>query len=291
MTAECEQGEDYLIIEDEECYSAIRDGDMSWVVDSGAYFHITSHKEYFTSYTSGVIGQVRMENSGSSTIVGKGTICIETNTGCRLVLDDVRHIPDIRLNLLSVGKLDGIRHGSYFGDAKWKLTKGSLIMAQGSKQGCLYVTKTKLCNDVLTVVENDTMAELWHKRLRHMSEKGMQALARMVFLPELKGITLKPCEHCFAGKQHRVAFRTWPPHHAENVLNIVHTDVCSMTEKSLDGALYFMTFIHDHSRKIFLYVLRNKWQVLDVFKEFHAKVERETGRKLKCVRSDNGGEY
>jgi hypothetical protein len=39
------------------------------------------------------------------------------------------------------------------------------------------------------------------------------------------------------------------------------------------------------------YVLRNKWQVLDVFKEFHAKVERETVRKLKCIRSDNGGEY
>jgi hypothetical protein len=66
-------------------------------------------------------------------------------------------------------------------------------------------------------------------------------------------------------------------------LDIVHTDVCSMTKKSLGGALYFVTFIDDHSRKIFLYVLRNKWQVLDVFKEFHAKVERETGRKLKCV--------
>jgi transposase InsO family protein len=64
-----------------------------------------------------------------------------------------------------------------------------------------------------------------------------------------------------------------------------------MTEKSLGGALYFVTFIDDHSRKIFLYVLRNKWQVLDVFKEFHAKTERETGRKLKCIRSDNGGEY
>jgi hypothetical protein len=58
-----------------------------------------------------------------------------------------------------------------------------------------------------------------------MSEKGMQALARMefLFLPELKGITLKPYEHCFAGKQHRVAFRTCPPHHAESFLDIVHT--------------------------------------------------------------------
>jgi hypothetical protein len=264
---------------------------MSWVVDSGASFHITSHKEYFTSYTSGVTDQVRMGNSGSSTIVGKGTICIETNICCRLVLDDARHVPDIRLNLLSVGKLDDICHGSYFGDAKWKLTKGSLIVARGRKKVCLYVTKIKLCNDVLIIAENETSAKLWHKRLRHMSEKGMQAPARMEFLPELKGITLKPYKHCFAGKQHRVAFRTRLPHHAENVLDIVHIDVCSMTEKSLGRALYFVTFIDDHSKKTFLYVLRNKWQMLDVFKEFHAKVERETGKKLKYVRSDNGGEY
>jgi ABC-type transport system involved in cytochrome c biogenesis ATPase subunit len=80
-------------------------------------------------------------------------------------------------------------------------------VARGSKQGCLYVTKAKLCNDVLTVAENETAAELWYKRLGHMSEKGMQALAQMEFLPELKGITLKPCEYCFAGKQHRVAFQ------------------------------------------------------------------------------------
>ena len=69
-------------------------------------------------------------------------------------------------------------------------------------------------------------------------------------------------------------------HHAENVLDIVHTDVCSMTKKSHGGALYFVTFIDDHSRKVFVYVLKHKYQTLEAFKEFHAKVERETGRKL-----------
>jgi hypothetical protein len=93
MTAECEEGEYYLVIEDEEFHSALRDDAMSWVVDSGASFHITSHQEYFTSYTSSVTGQVRMGNSGSSTIVGKGTICIDKNTCYRLVLEDVRHVP------------------------------------------------------------------------------------------------------------------------------------------------------------------------------------------------------
>ena len=37
--------------------------------------------------------------------------------------------------------------------------------------------------------------------------------------------------------------------------------------------------------------MQTKKKVLDVFKQFQAKVERGTGRKLKCVRSDNGGEY
>jgi hypothetical protein len=58
MTAEFEQGEDYLVTEDGECYSVVRDDAMSYVVDSGASFHITSHKKYFTSYTCGVTGQV-----------------------------------------------------------------------------------------------------------------------------------------------------------------------------------------------------------------------------------------
>ena len=64
-----------------------------------------------------------------------------------------------------------------------------------------------------------------------------------------------------------------------------------MKDKSIGGALYFVTFIDDHSRKVWAFFLKSKDQVLDVFKEFHAKVERETGRKLKSVRADNDGEY
>jgi len=64
-----------------------------------------------------------------------------------------------------------------------------------------------------------------------------------------------------------------------------------MIEKSLGGAFYFVTFIDDHSRKVWVSLLKTKDQVLEAFKEFHAKVECETGQKLKCVRADNGGEY
>ena len=52
-----------------------------------------------------------------------------------------------------------------------------------------------------------------------------------------------------------------------------------------------MMFIDDHSRKLWTTSLKTKDQVLSIFKELHARVERETGRKLKTVRADNEGEY
>ena len=73
---------------------------------------------------------------------------------------------------------------------------------------------------------------------------------------------------------------------------MVHSDVCGpLRVKSFSGALYFVTFIDDHSRKLWVRALKSKDQVLDAFKEFQAAVERETGKKLKCIRTDNGGEY
>ena len=65
-----------------------------------------------------------------------------------------------------------------------------------------------------------------------------------------------------------------------------------MQSNTLGVALYYMTFIDDHSRKVWwAYALKSKDQVLDVFKDFHVKVERQTGKQLKYVKADNGGEY
>jgi hypothetical protein len=74
-------------------------------------------------------------------------------------------------------------------------------------KGFFYVTKTKLCkNDVNIIAEKDSSIELWHKRLRHMNEKGLHFLAHKNFVPEFKGMTLRPCVDYLAGKQHRLLF-------------------------------------------------------------------------------------
>ena len=59
------------------------------------------------------------------------------------------------------------------------------------------------------------------------------------------------------------------------------------------GNSYFMTFIDDYSRKTWIYFLKSKEsdEVLDRFQEFRALVENQSRKKIKVLRSDNGGEY
>lgn len=61
--------------------------------------------------------------------------------------------------------------------------------------------------------------------------------------------------------------------------------------KTLDGASYFVTFIDDASRKVWAYALKTKDQVLETFKQFHDQIERETGKLLKSIHTDDSGEY
>ena len=164
-------------------------------------------------------------------------------------------------------------------------------MARGKKQNTLYVMEAKLHKGDINVVQRDGSIELWHRRLGHISEKGLQTLARKQFLPNLQDMPLKTCDHCLFGKAHRGAFHTNPPSRRQNVFDLIHIDVCTMQTRTVGGSLYFVTFIDDHSRKVWGFGLKTKDQVLDAFKELDVVLERETRRKLKIVRADNGGEY
>ena len=123
---------DIMIVTDDGCVSFATQ-DSNWVIDSGASFHVTSHSDFFTSYITGDFVNVRMGNSVVCKIVGIGDIFLEASIGNKLVLKDVRHVLDIHLNLISTSRLDDERFTNSFGESKWKLTKGSLVVARGNK--------------------------------------------------------------------------------------------------------------------------------------------------------------
>ncbi|WVZ15791.1 hypothetical protein V8G54_013357 [Vigna mungo] len=262
-------------------YLNIAFDDCTWIVDTGASFHVTPHEGFFSSYEKGDFRTVKMGNHVTSKIVGIGEVTLMTENGNKLVLKEVRHVPEMRLNLISVGKLDDAGMNNQFGDGRWKLCK---------KEGSLYSMQGKIYKGETNVAQEESK-ELWHKRLGHISEKGLEILAKD-HLQSIKGQPLELYEDCLAGKQRRVSFRrSESGRRNEHILDLVHSDVCSTSEKSLGRAQYFVTFIDDHSRKLWVYPLKRKDEVLRIFKEFHTSVERETSKKLRYLRSDNDGEY
>jgi len=78
----------------------------------------------------------------------------------------------------------------------------------------------------------------------------------------------------------------------EEVLHTIHSDICGpMATEGCMGERYFTTFIDERSGRIAISLLRHKSEVFERFREYQAKVERETGKRIKHLRSDGGGEY
>jgi transposase InsO family protein len=105
-------------------------------------------------------------------------------------------------------------------------------------------------------------------------------------LPELKGDHEGVCNGCAQGKNIKNPFPK-RDNKAEGVLELIHSDVCGpMPSSSISGYVYYVSFIDDYSRKDL-----DIFEVFNKFKEFKALIENLSVRKIKILRSDNGGEY
>ena len=113
-------------------------------------------------------------------------------------LNDVRHVPSLKRNLISVGQLASSGHVTVFADDFWKVTKGSMVVARGKKEGTLYLTNSSTSS--IAVADKGIDSNTWHYRLGHMSEKGMKILHSKGKLEGLKSLDLEFCEDCVFGK-------------------------------------------------------------------------------------------
>lgn len=94
------------------------------------------------------------------------------------------------------------------------------------------------------------------------------------------------------GKQPRTAIPKKSTWRAKEVLKLVHSDICGPINPTTSaGKRYILTFIDDFSRKAWVYFLKEKSEAFDHFKLFKKKVEIETGKHIKGLRTDRGGEY
>src|SRR3989337_2971123 len=98
------------------------------------------------------------------------------------------------------------------------------------------------------------------------------------------------CEPCLMGKMTKTPF-SGTMERAADLLEIIHTDVCGLMNVEAGGGYrYFLTFTYDLSRYGYIYLINNKSETFEKFKEFQSEVENHRNKKIKFLLSDRGGE-
>lgn len=120
-----------------------------WFIDSGAFFHCTSQRDIFDYYANGDFGQVVVGNGHMCPIVGKGTVTVNISGGRHLVLCQIRHIPELKKNLISTSKLDQEGLVITFDCEEWKITSGVRVVAKGKRTGTLYLIQGDNISDIV----------------------------------------------------------------------------------------------------------------------------------------------
>ncbi|KAE8686551.1 cytochrome P450 71A9-like [Hibiscus syriacus] len=197
----------------------------AWILDSGCSYHITPNREWFSTYRPVNSGSVYLGDDRCCNIVGIGDVRIKMHDGSVRTLSGVRHIPDLKKNLISLGTLhkNGFIPKADEDRETIRIVKGALTVMKGKMTaGNIYrLLGSTVAGGVHSVESCDDTTKLWHMRLTHLSERGMAEL------------------------------------HKRNLLHGV----------------------------------KAKSEVFEKFKLWKAEVENQTGRKIKCLRSDNGTEY
>lgn len=274
----------------------------SWIVDSGATCHMTNDKFKFTNFSlfdSSL--SVALGDGHSLEAPGKGCVLLRTRVphGERVcTLSDVLYVPELSFNLLSISKVTKSGKVSEFSDNLCKIKeKTGNCVAVAEKVGNLYHLLT--CSDDHKVNVSDCAtklnANIWHRRFGHLGIQNLKLLASKDLVSDFNlnvADEFDFCEPCVNGKNHRSKFPKNLQKEVGGKLDLIHSDVCGkIGEVSLGGGEYFLTFIDDSTRYVWVYILGKKSDVFSKFLEFKSMVENQTDRKIKTLRTDNGGEY
>lgn len=254
---------------------------------------MTGARAALTQLDESVRGTVRFGDGSTVKIQGMGSVVMQDRNHGHKVLTDVYYIPELKSNIVSLGQLE--EKGFKFVGENSRLCvydpeRTLLILAPrvGNK---LYLAKFGLVPPVCLLAQSDDESWKWHARYGHLNFWALSDLSSKGLVYGMSGVRRleKVCDGCVLGKQHRKPFPQTSSFRAESGLELVHADLCGqITPTSIGGASYFLLVVDDHSRYMWVEMIKSKDQALDSFKRIVARAEKESDGKLKALRTDRG---
>lgn len=164
------------------------------------------------------------------------------------------------------------------------------IFMVGTRNEGLY----KVCGSPIRALVQDSshQRELWHRRFAHLHYETLPKVRKMVFgMLEIRVDHDGVCQRCASGKHVKGPFSS-SRSKTNGILRFIHSDLYGPVPViSLGCYLYYIIFVDDFSRKTWIFFLKNKDQAFDMFRVFKALVESQTKKKIKILRTVNGGEF
>ena len=291
-----------FIAADTVAYLAKSSKDETYI-DSGCTQHLSPCRKWFIDDSYKLLETPIPIHLGDSSVIkaiGVGSLqyLMETPTGIVPgIIPDALHIPEMAASLLSIAWFTDRKHTLQFSDHNcFIFAPTGRCVATASKASGLYqlVAWPSLNKEYANLARSSRNIDinLLHCHLGHLGHDNIKWLIAkgMVDGVDSVGGQIEFCEACVHGKQHRFPF---PPSQkrAQWKLDLVHSDVCGPLPYSIGGKYYFITFIDDHTRNIWLYLMRHKHESYTKFREFKALVELQSEHHIKVLHTNGGGEY
>ncbi|GAU17773.1 hypothetical protein TSUD_171610 [Trifolium subterraneum] len=232
------------------------------------------NKSILTDFNKCLNTRIKLSNGNFIAAEGMGNVVIQRSNGNKAVIEKVLYVPGMKCNLMSVGQL---------------LEKGFKAVFEGETLK-LFDSQKRL---ILKTAQNKD-SDLWHKRYGHVNFKSLSMLNSKDMVLGLPSVIapVDTCTICLLEKHPRSSFKSNLPMRSSEVLNVVHSDICGpINVLSTGGNKYFITFVDEYSRMIWLYHIKSKSEAFEVFKRFKTLVEKQSDKQIKVLRTDGGGEY
>ncbi|KAJ1590562.1 hypothetical protein NDA11_000782 [Ustilago hordei] len=286
----------------------------TWIIDSGATHHMVNDERMLLTSTNKV-GQISTAGDEKLQVKAIGDASLRVGEATIQLLD-VLYVPKLNANLLSVQGL--IENGARvifdeFGTTIKQNDGTQVQFKRDRRQGHFKVrgqalaleleeTRDGVPEDNQNTGKLDNAPEgnkdtkhrdsyLWHERFGHPGrDKTRQIRAHYLGTDEEMEHESKHCNACSQGKQTRARMSQSESERMEAPLELVHVDL--MTDfKGHANYHYALVAVDDFSSLIYVEPLCTKSAALTALRRWIARMERATDRKLKTLRSDNGGEW
>ncbi|KAK2438086.1 putative mitochondrial protein [Trifolium repens] len=266
-----------------------------WYLDTGCSNHMTSHREWLVNFNDSSKTKIRFADNRTIPAEGVGDVLIKGKKGNQALIIGVLYVPAMKTNLLSMGQLlekGFIMHLENKVMEVFDSHKNTILRAPISQNRTFQVQIS--ANQCLASIKISDEAWLWHMRYGHLNFKNLSYLHNNELVKGLPAIKVPKdlCQHCLLGKQARKSFAKEVAMRAKQILDVVYTDVFGPFDTLLlGGSKYFVSFIDEFSRMMWIHLMKSKDEVLQKFKIFKLEVENQSNKKIKILRSDGGGEY